>query len=104
MEQYSQERVIDASEEAAVLPTPNGEDTPEHSQPSVEHCRRKGQVFRMTYIKPLGQHIPVDEELLAALERASREQAKKAHLAAAITLGVVILLAALCIVISLVTP
>lgn len=36
------------------------------------------QRFRMSYVRPLGQHVPVDEELLAALERDAAQHKSEA--------------------------
>ena len=60
--------------------------------------------FRMSYVRPLGRVIPVDEELLAAWGRDIRALARKKELVGAIVVGLAILFAALLIAISLVTP
>ena len=62
------------------------------------------QRFRMTYVPALGQHVPVDEELLALYERRRRDALRRWGVLEAGVVWTVILLGVVCIAISLVTP
>ena len=64
-----EDRVVDDAEGAA-LPANLEEIThPEHSQPSAKCRPRKGRLFQMTYIRPLGRYIPLDANAIEAYHR-----------------------------------